>query len=241
MDTGLVIVSTGMFLGIVSQNAIGFGASYFVLPILPFFFEISFFVPILLMLYTVNTFLFALREWKRVDRQIYLYIAPSALVGILIGTKILVSLDEDHLKKILGVIIVFLGFYLILSDRIQSAKKISLAWGIPLGFISGIFSNISVANPPLVVFLKLRKAKKESFYATLGTFFLFVNTAALSSFALNGFLSMEQVFIAFKLLPVLLLGSFLGKKLNKKIPEKLFQNIVSTFLVLSGFLLIILS
>jgi len=239
MDLGLIIVSLGFFLGILSQNIIGFGASYFVLPLIPFFFEISFFIPILIMLYTINTALFAAREWKKVDKKILRYIIPASIFGIFLGTNLLISIDEYYLKNTLAVIIIFLGIYLLFSDKIRNKNKVSLFWSIPLGFLSGVFSNISIANPPIILLFKLRKMKKTSFYATIGTFFLFTNFFVLLSFALNGLINKEKIIIAMKLIPFMFLAIFLGKKFHRKIPEKLFQNIISTFLIISGILLIL--
>jgi len=237
MDFGLFIISLGFFLGILSQNAIGFGASYFVLPLIPLFFEIKFFVPILIMLYTINTAIFAIREWKKADKEILTYIIPVSTLGIFLGTYFLVNVDEDQLKKFLAVIIIFLGIYLFFSDRIRNENKVSLLWAIPAGFLSGVLSNISVANPPIILLFKLRKMKKANFYATTGTLFLFTNFFVLLSFALNGLVSKEQIFIAMKLVPLMFLAIFIGKKLNQQIPEKIFQNIISIFLIISGFLL----
>ena len=237
MDFGLFIVSLGFFLGILSQNTIGFGASYFVLPLIPFFFEIKFFVPILIMLYTINTAVFAAREWKKADKEILKYIIPASTLGIFLGTRFLVNVDEHRLKMFLAVIIIFLGIYLFFSDRIRNKNKVSLLWGMPAGFLSGVLSNISVANPPIILLFKLRKMKKANFYATIGSFFLFTNSVVLLSFFLNGLVSKEQIFIAIKLLPLMFLAIFLGKKLNRQIPEKVFQNIISIFLIISGFLL----
>jgi hypothetical protein len=63
--------------------------------------------------------------------------------------------------------------------------------------------------------------------------------AALISFYIVGLFTIQIVYDFFKILPILMLGSWLGVKIFPLINEGLFQKIVLALILMSGIMLLI--
>ena len=70
------------------------------------------------------------------------------------------------------------------------------------------------------------KLPKEKYLGCCAWFFLILNWLKLPIFAMEGRVTVESVKLDFCMLPFLIFGGFLGIVLLKKIPQKLFEEII---------------
>ena len=69
---------------------------------------------------------------------------------------------------------------------------------------------------------------------------LFITSvAAIISFAFAGLYKIEMIFDLLKIIPALLVGSWLGIKIYNKINDNLFRKVVLGLILLSGLFLVI--
>ena len=78
------------------------------------------------------------------------------------------------------------------------------------------------------------KLDKISFIGTMTLAFMVINLAKLVPYYFVGLLAPSNLMISLYLLPLAFISVLLGYFLQKRIPEKLFFNIVYVLLFLSG-------
>jgi uncharacterized membrane protein YfcA len=112
--------------------------------------------------------------------------------------------------------------------------------GVGLGFGSGITSALAHTGGLVFSFYLLPHSRtKEIFVAT--SLFLFFTTGLLKmgAYWYYDLLTFPVLILSLILMPALIIGSILGKKLNQRIPNKLFMRLISLFIALMGVRLMI--
>jgi len=180
--------------------------------------------------------LFKLRAY--VDLRRILILILSSVLATPIGAYLLISIDENILKLIVGVIVVISAIIFKLGFNIQ-VKNEKLAF-IPVGIMSGLLNgSVSLSGPPVILFLTNQKTEKQVFRATLTSFFWILNIATVFVFFHNGLINHEVLNLSVRLIPALLIGLVFGIKLGDRIQQKTFQNATILLLFFMGSLSII--
>ncbi len=229
---GFVQSASGMGHGIVLMSTATLFFPYISLMISVKFIAFVFFVPVIFMLNKI--------KWKLLAVPILF-----SIVGILLGTQVLLVSSESELTFLLGVIMAVLGFFNLLykPKRVYEPKW----WlGAVAGVASGFFSAVaSLAGPPLVLYFINKKELAEdtdAYYATIMTGFLLLNAQQMFTLGLTGILSFEAVYIFLICVIPIFVGIWLGRKWAKKVkPEKikravyLLMSIMGVYLIATNF------
>jgi hypothetical protein len=155
------------------------------------------------------------------------------MIGTPFGAKILLVVDEFHLKIAVGILIIFAAIIMKLGLKFP-VKNEKLGF-IPVGFASGLLNgSVSLSGPPIILFLTNQGAKKNVFRANLTTFFLILNIFTIPIFFYNSIITMEVIKLSGVLLPSLILGVFTGIKLGNTIDNHVFENLTLTLVSLMG-------
>ncbi|MGL4630342.1 MAG: TSUP family transporter [Leadbetterella sp.] len=167
---------------------------------------------------------------KSVEWRLFLGLLPSMLLGLGLGLVFGKQMDEVLFKKIMGGIVI-VTLLLLFRSEIQkkpiaspNSKVFTHSMGLVAGFttmignLAGAFANI--------YFLGL-KISKAAFLGTVAWVFLVIN---LVKVPLQIFVWKNISFFTFKvdlaLIPVVVLGFWIGVKLVGKINEELFRKVV---------------
>ena len=102
-----------------------------------------------------------------------------------------------------------------LSDR---SYKIAGAF---LGFLTG---SISISGPPLALFLHSAKVDNQEFQEIFSWFSIVTAFIALVGYGVVGLLTLATCKMTLLFLPLLYLGSLLGKRLNYRFSPLSFKN-----------------
>ncbi len=154
----------------------------------------------------------------------------------IIGALTLKNISEDYILHIVSVFFIVLTILSAVSIR-KPIKLSNITYkiaGVIIGFLTGC---ISVSGPPLALFLNSANVTNQEFRVIFAWFN--VATAALAIF---GYWSVELInYQTLRLVliftPILYIGSFIGKRLNKYIPQKTFKNGVLIITMLSSIML----
>ena len=231
MILGLIII----FLAGITSGLTGFGFSLVSVPLMMLFLPLKTITPIILLLSTlINLFLlFEAGKFVNIKR-----IWPLILVGILgipLGTYLLIFLDVTILKISVGLIII-LSAIAFLTGFKQEIKKEKSAFAI-VGFISGLLNgSTAMSGPPVVLFFTNQNIEKRVFRANLIAYFLVLNLVTIPFFLIGNLITLETIGYTALFLPALFLGGLAGTKLVHKINEKLFKKIVLLIIIASGLL-----
>lgn len=214
----LVIMLSGFI-----QGTTSFGFSLIALPLLGIMLSLKLVVPLLVIfsLFMNSIILFKLRDYidlKRISVLIF-----ASIIATPIGAYLLISIDENILKLIVGIIVVLSAIIFKLGFNIK-VKNEKLAF-IPVGFMSGLLNgSVSLSGPPVILFLTNQKTEKQVFRATLTSFFWILNIATIFVFFYNGLINVTVLNLSVKLMPGLLIGLFFGMKLGDCIQQKTFRD-----------------
>lgn len=160
-------------------------------------------------------FYFEYTRWEVVR-----YFIIGLIPGVIVGLLVFKLLPKDLLKLLMGVFILVSIYW----PRKQTTGAMPLVFFIPLAFASGVLSMLFGGTGPFTApFFFRRKLFKENFIATSGATQTLTHLLKLILFGLIG----SNVFIYWRLLLILylivILGTWLGKKLLYLISEKVFK------------------
>jgi uncharacterized protein len=167
-------------------------------------------------------------------------LVPAAALGIIVGWAT-ASITDDNLVKILvGVI----GLAYCLDAALKARRNLpprpaDIPRGLFWGSITGFTSFVSHAGaPPYQMYVLPQRLEKMVYAGTTTIVFAIVNLLKLPPYYFLGQINVGNLKIAAALTPVALIGAFLGYRLTKVLPEKLFYRIVEIALFLVSIKLI---
>ncbi len=159
----------------------------------------------------------------------------SGLVGILLGSVLLILLNTDLISIGLGIMTVLF----VLTERWRQN------WRIPpekepilapvAGFSAGLLGGVSgITGPILVAYLYSLRLEKRHFVFAISLMFLIFSGAQTISLWAYGFYTPQIALYAISYLIPLILGTIAGAKAQDKISQKLFERLVLAALLLVG-------
>ena len=221
------------FLASAITGLTGFGFALVLVPALTLLLSPKEVVPIIYLLGTISTIMVFLetRKWIELAR-IWLLIA-AGVVSSPLGTYLLVILDPGILKTIIGALCVITALAL-LFDFHLTIRNERLA-GLPVGLASGLLGgSTGLAGPPVIIFFSNQGKDKQTFRANLTVYYTILGFFMLISQTLNGLVTRNLLTYCLWWAPALLLGTFLGMKLARKVSESLFRRLTLIVVMLSG-------
>jgi len=232
----LAITIAGLFFGGLCKGAIGIGLPLIAVPIVALFVSVPKALSLLAIpLFVTNIYqLFQGGHAKAVIRRFWM-ITVALIIGIGLGTQILVSLDTKTLYLIMGLVVLAYPLIRLMGPSIQVSLEKEKKIGPPIALGSGFLGGISgFFAPPLLVFLAGQRLPKDVFTATVALIFL-TGSLALSIFlAGHGILGEDDlVASALSLLPIIL-GIYLGQKIRAVISQSTFEKALTTAMAIIG-------
>jgi len=232
------IVCAGAFV----TSGFGVGGGVLVTPlfisVLPPKYGIGLLAPLMLLMSAAGV----RQYWRLWDNRHVLILLPASLAGIWLGTYLLAEVPPLFVRKTVGILAILFGsFQLFAIHRPEWRNRLRPpAWqGVGFGFGSGITSALAHTGGIVFSFYLLPHSRtKEAFVAT--TVFLFFSSGLvkMGTYWYYDLLTLPLLILSLVLMPALMIGSILGKKLNQRIPNKLFLRLISLFIALMGIRLV---
>lgn len=184
----------------------------------------------------------ALRLWKLrrdVDRRILLGFGATNAAGSLVGALIHIWVNNPILAIALGILLVFAGLTGVLgyTDRMRFGKAASWAAGGVSGAFGGLVGNQGGIRSAAMLGLGVQG---PAFVATATATGVFVDAVRVPVY-----LATESSQIAHASTAVVaavigvVVGTFAGERVLRRIPEKLFRRVVSALLLAIGVFLLV--
>ena len=112
-------------------------------------------------------------------------------------------------------------------------------WAAVAGSLGGMVGALfGTGGPFYVVYLKMRQLNKGQFRATIAMIFLVDGGVRIAGYAVSGLYSVQVLWMVATLFPVLFFGMYVGHHLHIKIDQKLFNQLISVMLMMSGIMLL---
>jgi len=220
-------------------GATGFGSSIISVPVLAHWFPLTFAVPLITALDFAATVNASFRQWRGVDFAEFKRIIPAMLVGIAVGTTVLVNLPRAPALLALGVFVVGYGMYLLVGKRERKAARPFWAW--PVGFVGGMFSAVfGTGGPIYMVYLAARIHDKTVLRATSSLIVTVSVTLRTAVFMVTGLLLKLHVLVAAALLlPLMFAGYYLGNRAHHALSRSGVMKAIAALLVVNGLSLVV--
>ena len=155
-------------------------------------------------------------------------LVPASMVGILIAWFTASMISDLTIKLIIG--LVGVGFCLqtwFKRGQVESALPASVPKGAFWGAVSGFTSFIAHAGgPPFQVYMLPQKLPKAEFAGTATILFAIINFSKILPYQNLSPYSEEDLMKAATLIPMALLGTFLGAYLTRRINDAWFYKLV---------------
>lgn len=217
----MVVVIASLVKGIT-----GFGFALVALPPLMIWYSPKEIIPVLLLCNLFASVLIILQKKDRqlINRQFKWLIIFGALFTI-VGVIFLKYLPEHLLIVIVSIFLIILTVLSILGVQypIKITNRSYKIAGAFLGFLTG---SISISGPPMALFLYSAKVDKQQFREIFSWFSIVTSIVALAGYVVLGILTIESLKMSLLFLPILFIGSFIGKKLNNLIPLIVFKKAI---------------
>lgn len=168
------------------------------------------------------------------DRRVLAIVLPGAVVGIGIGWATASIVPEPAVKLLVGVIGVAFALNLILRrPGVAEPKRAEVAPGLFWGGVAGFTSFVSHAGgPPYQVYALPLGMPKAVFAGTATIAFAVINAVKLIPYYALGQLSLGNLKMAAILSAPAVIAVFVGVGVVKRMPEKLFFQLVIWALLL---------
>jgi len=168
---------------------------------------------------------------------------PFAVCGLLLGSLILRGIPSDVLLlRVIGWIILILTLFNIVKNRFIDPGKVpdGFWFSAAFGGLAGITTQLAnAAGPVMSLYLLSMRLSKEEFIRTSVWFFFCINWLKLPIFILEKRVTAKSAVLALPALPAIGIGAALGILFIRHVPQKVFNGIIQTLILLASLKLIL--
>ena len=237
-----ILAATALAAGIIKMG-FGVGAGIFLTPILALMVgpkqAVGLMSPMMLITDVVTLYVF----WGQWDWKQIKVIFPGTVLGTIFGAYYLFWASPSIAKITIGIIAIAFSSMTVYKSKNPSAfQKFEVrTWhGVITSFFSGIASAIANAGGVVVtIYLVSAGLSKEVFIATLVSVLLISDISKFILYTHLNILTWEYLLMGLALTPVMLLGSWLGRKLLERLNERQYVLYINVLVFFSGIILLI--
>ncbi len=243
-----VLLGLASFMGGLIQGALAFGMAIFMVIVLAWFYPASSLVPFVTLAAAVNLF-----EVARLRRVGFVSIfSPvlfvSCLIGVIIGTVLLVYVPDRAVKAALGLFIAGIGVLFVFNpprphaDGMQIQNEHWEPWGWGKSIVTGIGAILSgwitTGGPPLVLYAYSKMPLVNAQRYLVRSFLLMI-VLKLVSYSYYSLWSWRIFLWAVICMGPVLVGTSIGHRIADRIDSARFQRAVWIAFTVMGFFLLI--
>src|SRR4051794_32503031 len=164
-------------------------------------------------------------------------------IGIGFGFYFIDRLDENALRRSLGVFLILYSLYALATAGVSPvlpyrwSRALAAVTGVVGGFLGTLFG--AGIGPIYVVYFNTLRLEREIFRVTMSTVILLGGVARIAGYARLGFYESSSVALIAIGLPLVIIGSWLGDRLIRRLDPRVFGGLVSGLILLSGVALLV--
>lgn len=174
------------------------------------------------------------------------HLFPWTAAGVGLGYVAMGRIDDRQARVLIGAIIcAMVALHLFRKWQAAHSRTTSTtpnaesdygAWFAPMiGVLAGFTTLVAnAAGPLMAIYLLARKSSKFEYVGTNAVFFLLLNLFKVPFMANLGLITAESISINLALLPPVLLGAWLGKKILSRLDPKLFERLALGLSAVAG-------
>jgi uncharacterized protein len=225
------------------RSAAGFGAVLIAVPMLAFVLPVPTAVSVATALTAVTSVRHVRRDWRLIAWRQFVLISLYTIIGIGLGFYFLKTLDENTLRRGLGVFLIIYSIYVLCTGGVPPVLParwhgaLAACTGIVGGFLGALFGGGT--GPLYIIYFNVLRLEREVFRVTMTTAMLVGGTARIAGYASFGLYGGSTLALLAVGLPLVSIGSWLGDRLVHSLDPRLFSLFVGGLVLLSGVALLL--
>ncbi|MCT4615701.1 MAG: sulfite exporter TauE/SafE family protein [Marinifilaceae bacterium] len=221
------------------KGVTGFGFALLSFPLLLNWYSPKEIIPVLMICNFIASFFIVIqkKDKKLLNVKSYILII-SASVFTILGVFILHKIEAAIIIKLSAVLFLILSIYSLHrreASKVNPSNFIFLSVGAFVGILTG---TISVSGPPLAFFLNKLSIDNRTFREIFAAFSIVTATIAIIAYHQTGMLTSKSIELSAVFSPILLVGTFVGKAINKKLSMGNFYIVNSLLTIMASILLL---
>ncbi|WP_270937929.1 sulfite exporter TauE/SafE family protein [Falsiroseomonas oryzae] len=190
-------------------------------------------VPVMLLLELFVTMQLLPKALGQADRRVMLPIGAAAVAFTPVGAFILLTADQETLRRAIGALVLVFGLALMSGWRYHGSRPLplNLAVGTTAGLLKGA---TGISGPPVILYLLAGPEEARRHRANLILFFACIAVVSIIPPALGGLMGWAVLAKLLLLLPVLLVCVPVGARLFHVVPERWYRRFAFGLLVTTG-------
>lgn len=230
--TDLVYAILVLLLAYFVRGISGFGSGLIAVPLLALRFPLPLVVPFMLLADFSASAIIGGLHFQHVVKTEIKRLLPVSLIGVILGTTLLVSLPATALLYTLAAFILAfaLRFLLLGSGPFTPASAL---WAYPAALTGGAVGGMfGTGGPPYVIYLSHRIQDKTILRATLSGLFFMEGLIRIVTFLFAGLLLDVRIWLfALGTLPIILAALYIGSHIHTRMSNSQMQHLVGWLLV----------
>ena len=170
-------------------------------------------------------------QWDRL-----LGLLPYVVLGMIPGVYVLRNVDHQQFKLLLGILVILLMTVEGGRQRFGWTEMPHQWWFVALMGLAAGFGTVvgNAAGPVMGIYLISRGMFKAEFMGTWAWFFMIVNLSKVPLFGSMGMITVDTLKFDLVLIPFVIIGALVGKRLFLLIPQKVFDPLVLALALLAA-------
>lgn len=237
VESSALEVSAVLFLASAIRSALGFGEALVAVPLLALVIPVQVAAPVAVLASITIALIAVLQDWRHIHIRSAVWLVLSTVAGIPLGLLLLKSVPEAVVKGVLAGVILAFSAYSLLRHRQRQVAGDGYSW--LFGFAAGILGGAYGMNgPPLAIYGSLRGWSPKQFRATLQGYFLPASLIGMCGYGFTGLWTSQVNHFYIGSLPLVVVATFLGRKINHLLDSNRFQFVVHLGLMAIGCILL---
>jgi hypothetical protein len=211
----------------------GFGTAVLLAPLYSILWGPWIGVPVMLLMELAVSIQLLPKALGDADRRVILPIGAAACLMTPVGAFILLTADQDILRRAIGAFVLVFGLLLNSGWRYHGTRPLPL--NLAVGGLAGLLKGATgISGPPVILYLLAGPEAARQHRANLILFFACISIVSVIPPALGGLMGLAVLAKLTLTLPVLLLFVPVGARLFHVVPERLYRRLALIFLVTTG-------
>lgn len=231
----LVVIVSSLLKGLT-----GFGFALLSLPFLMLWYPAKVVIPVLMICNLIaSVFIILQRKSEKLVGGNFRLLIVSGGVFTVVGVLILSYITEDTLIHITGLLIMVLIALSLLNSKPMNVRLPKIVYLLVGAFVGLLTGTISVSGPPLALFIQKVGVSKRQFREIFAWFSTVTALVAIFGYWYVGLITKEVLGMVLIYSPILLVGTLVGKRLNRVLPVTVFRYLNIGISLVSGTMLLL--
>lgn len=231
----LLVVAVGALIGATASGLAGFAFAATTLGLYAHFLPAPVISPLVVAASLAVQLIVMPMIWRRLDWRAALPFVIAGVCGAPFGAMLLSVLSADTFRHVAGALLVLYTVSVLIVGRLPALDTKSRLADTAIGFGGGVlggFAGLSGILP--TIWCSLRRWPKDRQRSVFQLFNTAMHVTTLTTYAVQGRLTMEVGWLFLAALPAIGLGAWLGFSLYRRIDDRAFARVLLLLLGVSG-------